>query len=297
MIGQIPDEPGARAFGDYLVSRGIASQVEAEPEGWSVWVREEEQLAPAREAMARFLASRDAPEFQRAPAEARKVRAAEQAQQAAARKRYFDRDRVWRPGAGGIALTMALVAGCVAVAFLTNLGANTTTLDWFLMTKVRHVGPGQISFVPGLPEVRHWELWRLVTPIFIHFGWVHIVFNMIALVDLGSAIERKHGFWRFGVMVLVMAVLSNCGEHIFINNPRFGGMSGVLYGLFGYAWIRGKNDPRSGLELSQQTVVVMMVWFFACLFNLIPNVANAAHGVGLVVGMAWGFIAARLVRR
>jgi GlpG protein len=85
----------------------------------------------------------------------------------------------------------------------------------------------------------------------------------------------------------VTGVLSNLGQHYF-KGPFFEGMSGVVYGLLGYIWMKGKFDPASGLYLHPQTVVMMLIWFFACLFKLIPNVANWAHGVGLVVGMAWG---------
>jgi GlpG protein len=83
--------------------------------------------------------------------------------------------------------------------------------------------------------------------------------------------------------------LSNLAQYYY-KGPVFGGMSGVIYGLLGYVWIRGKFDPASGLYLHSYNVMMMLIWFFACLFNLIPNVANAAHAVGLVVGMAWGYL-------
>ena len=76
-------------------------------------------------------------------------------------------------------------------------------------------------------------------------------------------------------------------------------MSGVVYGLFGYIWIKGKFDPRSGLGLPQQTVFMMLGWFVACVF-IIPNVANWAHGIGLVAGMviaAGGLMLPSRIRR
>jgi GlpG protein len=65
-------------------------------------------------------------------------------------------------------------------------------------------------------------------------------------------------------------------------------MSGVLYGLFGYIWLRSQCDPNSGLGLSSATVAMMIVWFFLCLFGVIGNVANGTHVVGFILGMAWG---------
>ena len=79
-----------------------------------------------------------------------------------------------------------------------------------------------------------------------------------------------------------------------MSGPAFGGMSGVVYGLLGYIWMQGKFDPASKLSLEPQTVIFMIVWFFLCLFSLVGNVANTVHGVGLVVGIIWGFLAARL---
>ena len=84
-------------------------------------------------------------------------------------------------------------------------------------------------------------------------------------------------------------MLANLAQWYFVG-PNFLGMSGVVYGLLGYIWIRGKLDPSSGLFLHQQTVLVMMIWFFACWFQVIPiAIANYAHTGGLVVGMLWGF--------
>ncbi len=144
-----------------------------------------------------------------------------------------------------------------------------------------------------MAEVTAGQVWRLVTPIFVHFGLMHILFNMMWLKDLGSMIEEKHGSIFFLIMVLVMAISSNLGQFM-VKGPSFGGMSGVVYGLLGYAWIRGKYDPGSGLYVSKHNVVLMIVWFFLCLTGLMGNIGNTAHAVGLGVGIIWGFISAKL---
>jgi GlpG protein len=72
-------------------------------------------------------------------------------------------------------------------------------------------------------------------------------------------------------------------------------MSGVLYGLFGYMWIRSHADPGSGLGLAPATIMILLVWFFLCLANVIPGVANACHVAGLILGMILG--AAPLIGR
>jgi len=67
-------------------------------------------------------------------------------------------------------------------------------------------------------------------------------------------------------------------------------MSGVVYGLLGYIWMRGKFDPGSGLYLHPTTLTMMIIWFFACFTPIVPHVANAAHAGGLVMGIAWGYL-------
>jgi len=291
MIGHIADEASARKLADYLFVQGIRNQIEPEPSGWSIWVHEEEQLAAAREALALFESDPTHPAVQQSSTHAKKLRAEEQAHAKTAQKRFFDRDRVWPTrNAGGI-VTLLLFVLCLLTAYVTHLGGNEKTVAFFLMSKVRAMGP----FL-DLPEIKQGEYWRLITPIFLHFGWLHIIFNMMGMLDLGTVVERQMGFWRYLLLVLALAIVSNCGQYIF-SGPVFGGMSGVLYGLFGYAWMRGKHDPASGLTLFPQTVSMMMIWFFACLFQLIPHVANAAHGVGLALGMACGFVSARLAQR
>jgi GlpG protein len=74
------------------------------------------------------------------------------------------------------------------------------------------------------------------------------------------------------------------------NNPVFGGMSGVIYGLLGYVWLRGKFDPGSGLYLHSSTVTMMIVWFFFCYTGFVGRIANTAHAVGLGMGLAWGYL-------
>ena len=140
--------------------------------------------------------------------------------------------------------------------------------------------------------LRHVEwVWRLVTPIFLHWGIIHIIFNMWWLRDLGSMIEARKNTWFLLLLVLVIAAVSNLAQYGY-KDPYFGGMSGVVYGLLGYIWMRSKHDPGCGLFLHSTTVTMMMVWFFLCFTGMVGHIANTNHGVGLVTGMVWGYLAA-----
>ena len=138
-----------------------------------------------------------------------------------------------------------------------------------------------------LPEIRQGEVWRLVTPMFIHFSIIHILFNMLWLKDLGSLIESRQSSWLLAVMVLAIAAVSDLAQY-FYSGPIFGGMSGVVYGLFGYVWIRGKLDPGSGLVMDRRNATMMLIWLAFCFTGLVGPIANGAHVAGLLVGVAWG---------
>ena len=89
-------------------------------------------------------------------------------------------------------------------------------------------------------------------------------------------------------LVLFSAIFSNVTEY-FWAGARFGGMSGVVYALFGYVWIKGKLQPHLGIGAGSQTVGVMLVWLVVCMTGAVGPIANAAHVAGLAAGMlvAW----------
>ncbi len=87
------------------------------------------------------------------------------------------------------------------------------------------------------------------------------------------------------------AVASNIGQYL-DTGPRFGGMSGVDYALFGYCWMQSRFNPRGGIYISPNTVVMMIVWLFICILSKSAgDIANAAHLVGLAVGIISGYVA------
>jgi len=68
----------------------------------------------------------------------------------------------------------------------------------------------------------------------------------------------------------------------------FGGLSGVVFALFGYLWMKGQYEPEQGMMLHPNTVTMMLFWLVLCMTNLLGPIANAAHVVGLLVGVTFG---------
>jgi GlpG protein len=292
-IGNLPSAAQAQLFHDYLYARGIVNQIEQETEAsWMIWVAEEEQLENARGLLERFRRDPAAPEFARRAADAEQLRAKEAADNEAYRKRFFTGRRLFpgtRSFSAGV-LTYSLMTACIVLALISDFGRDENRLRYLFISFPE---AGATGF---LPEIRAGEVWRLFTPVLIHFGPWHLLFNMLWLFQLGSMIESRRGSVRFALLTIALAIGSNVAQYA-VSGPAFGGMSGVIYGLFGYVWLRGRFDPGSGLFIDRQNVVLMIVWFFACFTGRIGPIANTAHGTGLVLGIAWGYLSAVLARR
>jgi len=292
-IGNLPGEIQARLFGDYLLAQGIRNEVEVEADGsCQIWVLDDGQLEVGRKLLEQFLQNPNAPEFSRKAADAERLRAEEEREQVDWRRRVHNRRRIFpgmiRYGAGPVSFALVVISAVIAV--YSKLGHNEEFLRPFFIS---YPVNGETGF---LPEVLRGEWWRLLTPMFVHFSVPHIVFNMIWLFQLGSMIESAQGSGRLLFLVVVFALASNLAQYA-LKGPFFGGMSGVNYGLIGYVWIRGRCDRGSGLHLDRESVVFSVAWFFLCFTGWVGPVANYAHGAGLIVGMAWGWLSAKMAMR
>jgi len=182
-------------------------------------------------------------------------------------------------------ITAALIGMSLYVALISRLGSDIEPLrPYFISWYVNS----------GLQEIRNGEIWRLVTPIFIHFGAMHIIFNLMMTWQLGEVLERRLGMVRYGIIVLFLAISSNLAQYYY-DGPGFGGLSGVLYGLFGYFWIASRYYPNFGYQINPGAVKILLVWFalgWVDFFGLLGNlkVANMAHTGGLVAGMLLAYL-------
>ena len=183
-------------------------------------------------------------------------------------------------------VTVTLIGLSIAATLYSNFGTNLQHMRILLITDYLNA---------GLPEVSSGQIWRLVTPIFLHFAWYHLAFDALWMWQLGSVIERRMGPWDLAALVVVIAVGSNFAQFL-STGPLFGGLSGVVYGLLAYFWVQGRFNPRFGLVLYDNVVYIMLGWFVLCWIHVIPNVANWAHTGGLLIGLAAGWVSYKLGR-
>jgi GlpG protein len=141
------------------------------------------------------------------------------------------------------------------------------------------------------------DFWRLLTPIFLHFGWMHIIFNMLWLWELGRRVEKAQGAMTLLGITMTIGLGSNIAQFMYAEAAIFGGMSGVIYGLLGYCWMWSKLRKDPALAVPRPVMIFMIGSMFAFIFGFarlfgLGEVANAAHVGGLLMGLLMGFCAA-----
>lgn len=294
VVGQLADEQQARRFSDFLYAEGIDNTVEDDGAGnWVVWIHSEDELEAGSGHLRLFEQDPGASRYVEASRLAALKREQALREETDYSRKVHDAQEAFRGGGwrGSMGpLTLTLVGLSILVFFVSGFGAHTSRVaTLYFSNPMAPRGAGAFE------EVLRGEVWRLFTPVFIHMSFLHILFNVLCLLDLGGVVESREGTARYGLLLLTIAVLSNLAQYV-VSGPLFGGLSGLVYGLFGFVWIRGRCDPLSGYFLSQSTVVVMLVWLGMGLMLPGMKMANTVHLVGLGVGMAWGFFSAYLRR-
>ncbi len=295
-IGTIVEERQARALADYLLTLNITTKVEPNREGFAVWVHREDRLPEARAALVDFRANPDDPRFETARQAAKSLRKEAEKVEAEHRKRSRNlRDR-WE---GAMYTRAPLAFGLIAASVAAFLAMNVSPRTYFTLAfSLEYRNAEGFEAETGFPLILAGQYWRLVTPIFLHFGIFHLVLNMAAMRVFGEQVEMRKGPWRLALLVVVAAIVGNVTQFLH-SGGGFGGMSGVVFALAGYLWVKGQVQPESGLALGNRSFQNMLIWFAAGF--LLPaffpggqgfpfNVANVVHAGGLAVGILFGLV-------
>ncbi|MBP6819726.1 MAG: rhomboid family intramembrane serine protease [Ferrovibrio sp.] len=144
------------------------------------------------------------------------------------------------------------------------------------------------------PAIAGGQYWRLLTAAFLHFGLIHLGFNMMALWSLGGLAERLYGRWPFLVIYLGAAVIGSLASVYFSPDRTVSaGASGAIFGLGGALasfWLRnGKAVPLSVLR-GQWVNLALFIGFSVYMGITATGIDNAAHGGGFVGGALLGYL-------
>ena len=275
------DRREAQYLRDALVGGDVPATLKLEADGtFGVWIHAQADMPLAEELLGAFVSDPRDPRIAELAARAGVTRRANTAEEREAQRRQeraaIEQQRAKAAPAIGT-VTLGLIALSGMVAYFTKVGELYSELfgfDW--------------------SAVLRGEWWRLVLPVFYHIGWMHLIFNLMWVHQLGSAIEYHFRSRYLLLQVIVFGVGGVLAEG-FITRHSAMGLSGVVYGLLGFVWVRGRLDPRSPIVPAQSTVMIMLVWMLLGFAGVI-RMANWAHAGGLVLGMVWGAVSAGFAR-
>jgi membrane associated rhomboid family serine protease len=192
-----------------------------------------------------------------------------------------EKTRVVRRGyAGGDPIATYTLIGMNVLAYFATLASGSS---------VGGSGGGGDSVLHKAalngPAIADGEVWRIVTSGFMHYGTLHLLFNMYALYILGQLLEPAIGRLRFALIYFVALLCGSVGALILDPNAFTAGASGAVFGLMSAAILvmrnRGVNPMESGLG----------IWLFlnlAITFT-VSNISIGGHIGGLIGGgvVAW----------
>jgi GlpG protein len=301
-IGTLPKNLNPKAFADYLLALGMKTRVDDRPEGWDVWIYNEDHFQQARDELQAYLRQPDDPRYRGAAETAESIRRKEKELEKKFRKNFRDSSDVWGyPSFRQRPLNTILLVACVIIFIMQNIPTGTwpnvptgrRLVDRLLFTTFVPDAHGQLHS-QGLAPIERGEVWRLFTPALMHVNLVHIFFNLWWLHDLGTLIEVRRGTLRLAVLILVSAAISNYGQSLWYERmdevKAAMGMSGVIYALFGYVWMKGMYQPEQRMGVPPNTVNLMLIWLVVCMTGYIGPIGNAAHFIGLAVGVVAGIM-------
>jgi len=129
------------------------------------------------------------------------------------------------------------------------------------------------------------QYWRFITPVFLHWGLLHIGFNSYFLYIIGPQVERAFGWVRFMIIYLLAGLAGSIASFALTNGLSVGA-SGALFGLIG-ALIPFFYRNRGILAGTRRRIVsVAEVIGINLLIGLSPGIDNWAHVGGLIAGLA-----------
>ena len=268
----LPIEVNLLRFSRFMQSQGIAHRINEESGQQVIWVEAEQQATLIRDALASWPFDEDS---------SSEGHVAHNSQ------------RLFRPVAllGKLInafmhapVSFSLILACLLVALLSLLGTQPQRVAVLFYPVLDSSGLFPLLASIDSPA----EILRSLSPMLLHFGELHLVFNMMWLWYFGRQLESAQPRWLFIVLIIFCSFVGNTAQYLTSEYNNFGGMSGVVYGLVGYTWIVHTFMPRSNLLINNKMFVVFVIALIAMEVVASSWIASAAHLGGLVAGLIAG---------
>lgn len=279
----------------HLQNQSIAYRVTEDHDGQWLWVGNSEVAGSLRD----WLAKQEG-DFMARPQQGSEIDVSLE-QQASASANFLLRKQIEFLGLlRHFPVTIVTVLLGVAGALLIEFDKEFQWISWLTFQPVKVMGTqlALSTFSYGLEQLHYW---RAFTPVFLHFGFFHILFNGLWVWEFGRRIELHFGGAFLILAILITGILSNFTQYIWQGPSLFGGLSGVLYALLGFLWVYNRFRPHRITTLPPGIIGFMLFWMVLGMSGAVNlfidgSVANAAHFGGLVSGILLALVSVRLVR-
>ena len=299
-LAEVEGKQRAESFVAWLITKSIDTHIEAapkNPELWEVWIRDEDKLPEAKAELAAFEANSSDPKYSAAIDSARQIIREKQVATQTASKNV--RSVAYRGASTQLMsgslppLTLTLVISCVIISLLSHFTRpnDNSRLGHQIIDKMFFVSPIAYRNSDGdaAASLKRGEVWRMLTPIFLHGSPFHLFMNMLALIAFGRITERLVGTPRYALMILILGVLPMLLACLmprnFDGSPFTVGISGVVYGLVAYLWLLSSQRPDLGFRIPDGLVGFMLMFIVLGFAGLIPGISNWGHLGGFLVGL------------
>lgn len=165
-----------------------------------------------------------------------------------------------------------------------------TLLVTSLALSLMNFSGAQFDFL--IPSAKAWpgSIWALFTTCLLHGGGLHLAFNLLWTLRLGTMVESLIGSTGLALCIVLTGFGSGAIEWAF--SGPYVGLSGILYGFFGLVWALNRWHPQASGFLDRSVTQTMVIWFFICILltetGALP-IANLAHGFGAILGAVLGW--------
>jgi rhomboid protease GluP len=187
-------------------------------------------------------------------------------------------------------VTYALIATCVVVFLLQAATNNPAGVILTNSTVTRALDKDNSMILHG-------QLWRLITPMFLHGSISHLAINMFSLFYIGPSVERFYRRWRYLALFLIGGFAGNVMSFIFTASPSLGA-STAIFGLLGAEGVLLFQNR----EIFERTAQALSQLVIVAIINLVYSVATPGidfwgHVGGLIGGMLFAWFGGPLLRR
>lgn len=256
----------------FMQSQGIAHRINEESGQQVIWVEGDAQAEFVREALASGSFAEDT------PAEDTTFASSQPLINPVGLLGKFLRAFLRAP------VSCSLILACLFVALISSLGAQPQRVAILFYPVLDSAG-----LIPLLASLdTPLEFLRSLSPMLLHFGELHLAFNMMWLWYFGRQLEAVQPSWLYIVLILFCSFVGNTAQYLTSGYNNFGGMSGVVYGLVGYTWVVHSFMPRSHLLINNKMFVVFVFALVAMEVVASSWIATAAHLGGLAGGLVLG---------